>query len=151
MDLILRLAAAAALVAACSAAAAGGQASSPAGRWRTYDDKSGELKSIVVVRDVDGELQGYVEKVYSPPAPSEHPLCERCTGERRNRPIVGMRIMWGMKANGAEFTGGRLFDPESGKEYRGKIRLADGGRRLDVRGYIGLSMFGRTQTWIREP
>ena len=140
-----------ALLAACIDASAWAQTSSPVGRWRTYDDTGAELKSIVVIRDVNGEMQGYVEKVFAPPAPSERPLCERCTGDRKNRPVVGMQIMWGMKKDGSAFTGGRLFDPEAGREYRGKIRVVDGGRRLEVRGFIGLAMFGRTQVWIREP
>jgi uncharacterized protein (DUF2147 family) len=61
-----------------------------------------------------------------------------------------MRIMWDMKKSGNEYTGGRLMDPENGKTYRGKVRLIDGGKKLDVRGFIGFSLLGRTQTWVRE-
>ncbi|MGQ0734169.1 MAG: DUF2147 domain-containing protein [Acidobacteriota bacterium] len=127
------------------------QVGSPVGRWQTYDERTGAPQSIVLISEVDGELQGRVARVFSPPAPSENPKCEACTGDRRNQPIVGMLIMWGMKKNGNEYTGGRLFDPKVDKEYRGKLRLVNGGLKLDVRGFIGLSVFGRTQTWVREP
>lgn len=135
---------------AYAGAGAAAQTPSPAGRWRTYDDKTGEAKSIVVITEAAGVLTGHVERVFAPPSPNEHPLCDVCTGERKNRPVVGMRIMWDMKRNGDEFSGGRLFDPENGKTYRGRVRLVDGGSKLDVRGFIGVSLFGRTQTWVRE-
>jgi hypothetical protein len=123
---------------------------SPAGRWQTYDDKTGDLESIVVITEANGMLTGHIEKIYSPPAPSESPLCEVCSGALKNKPVVGMRIMWEMKKNGGEYTGGRLFHPREGKTYRGKVRLVDGGRKLEVRGFIGFSLLGRTQTWVRE-
>jgi uncharacterized protein (DUF2147 family) len=122
---------------------------SPEGRWQTIDDKTGVAKSVVVITVVNGEVVGSVEEVYAPPSPSTHPLCEKCPGDRKDKPIVGMRIMWGLKKDGDEFTGGRVFDPEDGKTYRCKIRVVDGGQKLEVRGFIGLSMFGRTQTWKR--
>lgn len=123
---------------------------SPVGRWRTFDDKTGEVRSIVVITENGGVLSGRVEKVFAPPAPSENPLCQACTGPLKNQPIVGMRIMWGMTQDGDGFSGGRLLDPEEGKTYRGKMRLVDDGAKLEVRGFIGVSLFGRTQTWIRE-
>ena len=122
----------------------------PVGRWRTFNDKTGKAESIVVISEVDGEMQGRVERVFAPPAPSENPLCEKCSGDRKNKPVVGMLIMWGMKKNGDKYNGGRLFDPAVGNTYRGSIRLTDGGRRLEVHGFLGFSMFGRTQTWARE-
>jgi uncharacterized protein (DUF2147 family) len=127
------------------------QSVTPAGRWRTVNDDTGKPESIVVITEVKGEMQGRVEQVFSPPAPNTNPMCDRCSPDRKGQPIVGMLIMWGMRKNGDEYTGGRLYDPNNGKTYRGKIRLIDGGKKLDVRGYIGISMFGRTQTWLREP
>ena len=124
---------------------------SPEGRWRTYDDKTGDAKSIVIITETNGVLSGHVEKVFAPPAPTEHPLCELCPGENKNKPIVGMRIMWDMKRQGNEYAGGRVLDPEHGKTYRGRVRVVDGGKKLEVRGFIGFSLLGRTQTWIREP
>lgn len=132
------------------ASVAVGQPASAVGRWRTYDDTTGEAKSIVVITESNGVLSGHIEKVFAPPAPNENPTCKACTGELNEKPVIGMRIMWDMKRSGNEYTNGRLMDPENGKTYRGKVRLVDGGRKLEVRGYIGVSMFGRTQTWIRE-
>ena len=125
-------------------------ATSPAGRWRTIDDRTGQAKSIVRIVETNGELQGTIETIFSPPAPSPNPLCDKCSGELKNKPVVGMRILWGLKRNGNEYTGGRVIDPEEGKTYRCKLKLVDGGRKLELRGYIGVSALGRTQTWLRE-
>jgi uncharacterized protein (DUF2147 family) len=127
-----------------------GQEASAAGRWRTIDDKTGQAKSIVRIIETNGVLEGRVEQVFSPPSPSAAPLCEKCSGDLKNKPIVGMTIMWDMKKDGAEYGGGRVLDPEEGKTYRGKVRVIDGGRKLELRGYVGIAMFGRTQTWSRE-
>jgi uncharacterized protein (DUF2147 family) len=138
-------------VAACMLAAPlGAQSTSPEGRWKTIDDKTGAAKGIIVITSVNGELEGRVERVFSPPSPSPNPLCEECTGELKKKPIIGMRVLWGFKLDGNKFTGGRVLDPESGKIYKGTIAVADGGRKLDLRGYVGIPMFGRTQTWQRE-
>jgi uncharacterized protein (DUF2147 family) len=123
---------------------------SPVGRWRTIDDKTGQAKSIVEIREVDGELRGTVLHVFAPPAPSANPLCEKCTDERRKKPVVGMEIMWGLTRDGAEYSGGRVLDPEEGKTYRCKLRVIDAGKKLELRGYVGISLLGRTQTWLRE-
>jgi len=122
----------------------------PAGRWRTIDDKTGEAKSVVRLSVDNGELTGVVEQVFAPPAPSTNPLCEKCDGALKDKPIVGMRVIWGFRKDGDKYSGGRLLDPESGSVYKGTIALAEAGQRLKVRGYVGFSMLGRTQTWRRE-
>jgi uncharacterized protein (DUF2147 family) len=126
------------------------QAPSPVGRWKTVDDQTGDVTSVVEIALVNGALVGHVARVMSPPGDSENPMCDKCPGERKDKPIVGMQIMWDMRADGDEFTGGRILDPDNGKIYRCKVKVIDGGRRLEVRGYIGFSLFGRTQTWVRE-
>ena len=131
-------------------AAVATQEPSPAGRWRTIDDKTGEAKSIVRINIDNGELTGVVEQVFTPPAPSANPLCEKCSDALKNKPIVGMRVIWGFRKDGDKYTGGRVLDPESGNVYKGTIALAEAGQRLKLRGYVGISMFGRTQTWRRE-
>jgi uncharacterized protein (DUF2147 family) len=120
------------------------------GRWRTIDDKTGAAKSIVVIRLVNDEAEGVVERVFAPPAPSEQPICDGCPGELNGKPIVGMRVMWGFRQKGDEWEGGRVFDPEGKKIYRGKVRVVDNGRKLELRGFVGIPLFGRTQTWVRE-
>jgi uncharacterized protein (DUF2147 family) len=146
-----RVAAALVILAAASLPEpAAAQEASPAGRWRTVDDKNGQMKSIVLIEEVNGELRGKVDRIFSPPAREPDPICEKCSGDKRNKKVLGMEIMWGLRKNGAEYTGGRVMDPEDGKIYKCKLRLVDGGKKLELRGYIGFSLIGRTQTWIRE-
>lgn len=121
--------------------------SSPAGDWKTIDDRTGQPKAVVEVRDVNGDLEGRVIKLFHPPAP--HPLCLKCTGALKNQPVLGMRILWGMRQDGDEWTGGQILDPESGNIYRCTVTLEKSGRVLLVRGYIGISIFGRTEQWVR--
>jgi hypothetical protein len=81
-----------------------------------------------------------------------NPVCDKCEGERHNQPVTGMTIMWGVKKDGDnEWSGGQILDPGKGKTYKVKLSLKDDGQKLDVRGYIGMPMLGRTQTWIRRP
>ncbi len=126
------------------------QTSSPVGRWKTFDEKSGQAKSIIEIAEVKGELQGKVERVFSPPAPSANPLCEVCQGDRKGKPIVGMQVLWGVKKDGNEYSDGRILDAETGKEYRCRLKLIEGGKKLEVRGFVGFAFAGRTQTWTRE-
>ena len=121
-----------------------------AGRWKTVDDRTGQVKSIVVIEEANGEFRGRVEKIFAPPAKEANPLCEKCPGDLRNKPVLGMQIMWGLKRNGDQYTGGRVMDPEDGKTYRCKLRVIEGGKKLEIRGFIGISLIGRTQTWVRE-
>jgi uncharacterized protein (DUF2147 family) len=124
------------------------QASSPVGRWRSFDDKTGQPKAIIEITEVNGELQGKIDRVFSPPAPNLNPVCDQCPGDRKGKPVLGMQILWGMKKDGNEYGGGRIYDLDAGKEFRGKVKLVDGGKKLDVRGSVG--PFGRTVTWTRE-
>ncbi len=120
---------------------------SPVGEWKTVDDVTGQVKSIVQIREQNGVLYGTVEQVFNPPVP--HPLCIHCSGAFKDRPVVGLQILWDLRANGAEWTGGHILDPENGKIYRCILTLADGGQTVRLRGYIGLSLFGRAQRWLR--
>ena len=120
------------------------------GHWRTIDDKTGEASSIVAIVETNGELEGKVERVFSPPAKRPDPLCDNCPADRKGKPIIGMTILWGLKRDGNGYSGGSVFDPDNGKTYRCKLRVIDDGRKLELRGFIGFSLLGRTQTWIRE-
>lgn len=93
-------------------------------------------------------MQGRIEKVF--PAPNESPTCTKCEGALKDAPVIGLVILSGLKKDGAEYTGGQILDPDSGKVYSSKIRLTDGGEKLNVRGYIGVSMLGRSQIWVRQ-
>lgn len=122
---------------------------SPVGTWKTVDDKTGHAKSIVQIAEQGSELQGKVVRVIESDR-GPHPTCVACEGERKGKPIEGMTIMWGVKKDGNSWGGGSILDPQNGKTYSVKLTLADGGKKLDVRGYMGVSLLGRTQTWQRE-
>jgi uncharacterized protein (DUF2147 family) len=129
--------------------AAAAQSSAPAGLWKTIDDGTGKERSYVRIVEVGGELQGKVEKIFPFPGDDPENLCDKCKGERKDQPVVGMTILWGLKDEGGVWKGGEILDPDNGKTYRCKMTLSENGRELDVRGYIGISLIGRTQTWLR--
>ena len=122
----------------------------PVGKWRTIDDKTGKPKSIVEIYETTtGTLAAKVlEVLQSDKGP--HPLCDACKGDRHNKPVEGMVIAWGLKHEGDTWDDGRILDPHNGKEYSAKMTPIEGGQKLEVRGYMGFSLLGRTQVWIRE-
>ena len=120
---------------------------SPVGRWKTFDDATGRIKSIVAIREENGELHGTIETLFDPPVP--RPTCYLCSGAMKDRPLVGLQILWGFQPNGNKWSGGQVLDPESGKIYRGSLALEDGGARLRLHGYIGIPLLGRTEHWSR--
>jgi uncharacterized protein (DUF2147 family) len=121
---------------------------SPVGRWKTIDDKTGKPKSIVEIREQNGTLTGAIVTLLNPQGP--HPTCYLCSGAKKDQPLVGLEILWGFHLDGAEWSGGQVLDPDNGKIYRAWLALEDGGNKLHVRGYIGISLLGRTQYWFRE-
>ena len=125
--------------------------SSPVGRWRTMDDATGKAKSIVTLYLENGKLYGKVEKILDPDPTNPQEICRKCEGEQHNQPIVGLRMLWDMTANGAEWGNGMILDPHTGSTYRCLMTVVDNGTRLKVRGYVGVPMLGRTQYWVREP
>jgi len=125
---------------------------SPVGKWRTIDDRTGKVKSIVEIYQAsDGSLAGKVLQVLNSDK-GPHPVCDACKGENHNKPIEGMVIAWGLKKDddGKTWDGGKILDPKNGKVYSAKMTPTEGGAKLEVRGYIGFSLIGRSQTWIRE-
>jgi uncharacterized protein (DUF2147 family) len=123
-------------------------APTPVGRWKTIDDKTKQPKAIVEIYIENGRLFGKVQATLNPDAKK---VCEKCKDARKNQPIVGMVILRGMEQHGEEYSGGDILDPYNGSVYRCKLRLLDEGRQLSVRGFIGFSLLGRSQTWTREP
>lgn len=120
------------------------------GVWRTVDDQTGKPKSLVRITENNGVLNGRVEKLFRGPDEEQNPVCDKCEDERKNQPITGMTIITGMKKDGAaSYSGGQILDPANGKVYQSKMTLAENGRKLNVRGFIGVPMLGRTQTWER--
>ena len=126
------------------------QNASPVGVWKTIDDETGKPKSLVRITEEGGALTGKIEKLFRPAGQDQNPKCTACEGARKDQPIIGMTILSGLKKDGDEYTGGEILDPSKGKTYRSKATLKDNGSKLEVRGYIGAPMFGRSQTWVRE-
>jgi uncharacterized protein (DUF2147 family) len=123
---------------------------SPVGLWKNIDDVTGKPKALIRITEANGELSGRIEKLFRPANQDQNPLCDKCEGARKNQPVIGMVFMSGLKKNGKEYSGGEILDPDNGKTYKSKVSLVDGGKKLNVRGYIGVPMLGRSQTWIRE-
>ena len=110
-------------------------AATPAGRWRTFDDKTpGKPKSIILLYEEKGLLFGRVETLVDPDAVK---ICDKCSDERKGQAVTGMVVVRRMKKDGDEYTGGDILDPKNGSVYRCKMRLVDQGRKLSVRGLPG--------------
>ncbi|MDK2777896.1 MAG: DUF2147 domain-containing protein [Pseudomonadota bacterium] len=119
------------------------------GQWVTVDDDDGTHKSVVEITiNEEGQLQGTVTRILQEEKRGR--LCEECPDEFRGQPVEGLTFMWGLKKeDDGEWDGGRILDPESGNVYKSKLNVADDGQSLTVRGYIGVSWIGRSQTWLR--
>jgi Uncharacterized protein conserved in bacteria len=122
---------------------------SPVGQWKTIDDVTGKPRSIVKIEKEGDSYTGVIEKIFPQEGDKENPVCDKCKGDKKDQPIIGMKFMWGLKEKGSEFGGGEILDPKNGTVYRCKMELKSGGKELKVRGFVGVSLFGRTQTWYR--
>jgi uncharacterized protein (DUF2147 family) len=121
----------------------------PAGLWKTIDDATQKERSLVRITEAAGIFSGRIEKSLNP---NEKPdaVCEKCTDERKNKPLIGMVLIRNIKQNADDkevFDGGDVVDPDNGKVYRLRLKPIDGGKKLEVRGYIG--PFYRNQVWLR--
>ncbi len=116
------------------------------GKWKTIDDASGEAKSIVEIYQEDDKVYGKIVELINPKVAV--PICHKCCCEDKDQPILGMMIIRGLEKDGDEFSGGKVLEPISGKIYKCYITLVEE-NKLKIRGYIGFSLFGRTQYWYR--
>lgn len=133
-----------------AAAPAFAQDPSPVGLWKNIDDVTGKPKALIRITEDHGVVQGRIEKLFRAPGEEQNPLCDKCSDARKNQPIVGMVFMHGLKKDGKEYSGGEILDPDNGKVYKSKLKVADGGQKLEVRGYVGVPLLGRSQTWVRQ-
>ena len=126
------------------------QSADPAiGVWKTIDDKTNQPASLIKIEQVNGVLEGTIIKTF--PRPNETPLvyCNLCKDDRKDKPIVGMKIMTDLKQDeSGAWSGGKILDPKEGEIYKVKIVTEDG-KKMDVRGYIGIPLLGRTQVWYK--
>ena len=121
----------------------------PAGLWKSIDDESKKEKSLIRITESGGVFTGKLEKLLDPTAKADV-VCDKCSDERKDKPIVGMTLIKGVKQNAddkAKWDGGEILDPNNGKTYKVRLTPIDGGKTLEVRGFIG--PFYRNQTWTR--
>ncbi len=121
----------------------------PAGLWKTIDDASQKEKSLVRIREVGGVYSGTIERFLDPETRADV-VCDKCTDERKGQPVLGMTILRGLQQSSDHkevWEGGNVLDPNNGKVYRARLKPIEGGRKLEMRGYIG--PFYRTQVWVR--
>jgi uncharacterized protein (DUF2147 family) len=129
-------------------------AASPDGLWKSIDDKTGKPRSLIRVIEADGVYSAVVEKGLRADDTGDA-VCDKCTDERKGQKIIGMTIAKNLKAKqgdnpNREYQGGEILDPENGKIYKCKMKLSEDGNKLEVRGFIGFSLLGRSQIWTRE-
>ena len=139
-----------AVATALAAPLAWAQDASPVGLWKTIDDTSGKPSALIRITENNGELQGKIEKLFRTADEDQSPKCTLCKDARKDQPIVGMTIVSGLKKDGDEYTGGEILDPKNGKVYKSKLAVQEGGKKLEVRGYVGVPMLGRSQVWLRQ-
>ncbi len=116
------------------------------GKWKTIDDETGQAKSIVEIYEQNGKIYGKVIEILNPA--KKNAKCTKCKGDDKDKPIDGLVIIKGLTKDGNEYTDGDILDPNKGKLYSCTIKL-DGNDKLNVRGYVGFSLLGRTQVWQR--
>ncbi|MDP3822116.1 MAG: DUF2147 domain-containing protein [Burkholderiales bacterium] len=123
----------------------------PAGLWKTIDDETKKEKSLIRITETGGVFTGKLEKLLDPSAKPDA-VCDLCSDDRKDKPIVGMILVKGVKQSDSDkgrWDGGEILDPNNGKTYKVRLTPGEGGKTLAVRGYIGAPMLGRTQTWVR--
>jgi uncharacterized protein (DUF2147 family) len=118
------------------------------GRWKTVDSETGKPKSIVeITQAANGTLSGRIVELLDPSKPN--PVCDKCSDDRKNKPITGMEIIRGMKASGGgKYAGGTILKPDEGKVYKSKMELVEGGKKLEVSGCV--AFICKSQTWLRQ-
>ena len=120
---------------------------SPVGRWKTIDDETGQVKSIVEIQQAaNGTLQGKVVDVLQSDR-GPNPKCDKCSGANKGKPVKGMTILWGLREEDGAWSGGTILDPSKGKTYKSKAKML-APDKLGVSGC--LAFICREQTWIRE-
>jgi len=125
----------------------GAFAQSPAGLWKTIDDATGKEKALIRITEANGVFTGKVEKLLDPA--KQDSKCDECTDDRKGKPVIGLTIIRNVKKGETHWEGGDILDAANGKVYRARLTPSADNRTMDVRGYFGAPMFGRTQVWVR--
>ncbi len=121
------------------------------GQWKTIDDETGKPKSIVEIVEKDNQYSGKIIKLFREPNEDQNPKCDKCSGDKKDQLILGMQILTGLKKESdTKWVNGEVLDPKNGKTYSCRVELIENGKKLKMRGFIGISLLGRTQIWHRE-
>jgi uncharacterized protein (DUF2147 family) len=122
----------------------------PVGVWKTIDDKTKTEKAQIRITESGGVFSGRIEKLLAADAKQDG-VCDKCEDDRKGKPMIGLEVIRGVKKADSDnlWEGGSILDAAEGKVYKVRLQTADGGKKLDVRGFVGMPMLGRTQTWIR--
>lgn len=149
MSFLARTAAVAAVLATASSLAVA--QASPVGVWKTIDDKTKTERAQIRITEAGGVLTGRIEKLLAADA-KQDAVCDKCADDRKDKPMIGLEIIRGVKKSADQtdqWDGGTILDAAEGKVYQVRKRLIDGGKRMEVRGFVGAPILGRTQTWVR--
>jgi uncharacterized protein (DUF2147 family) len=120
---------------------------SPIGLWKTVDDRTNKPRAIIRIYEENGIFFGRIENSFDPKELTAR--CRKCSDDRKDAPVIGLVIMRGITKHGSEYGGGEILDPETGWTYRCRFTISMEGEKLFVRGYLGVALVGRTQTWLR--
>jgi uncharacterized protein (DUF2147 family) len=135
----------------CAASLAAHAQPSAVGLWEQIDESSGKAESWFRITERNGVYEGAIVKIFLRPGDDPNWVCDKCEGADRGKPVLGLTLIKGMRRNGLEYEGGSITDPRDGSVYRAMMRVSPDGQQLEVRGYLGISLFGRSQTWRRLP
>jgi uncharacterized protein (DUF2147 family) len=124
---------------------------SAVGLWEQVDESSGKPESWFRISEKNGVYEGTIVKMFLKPGEDPNWACDKCEGDERGRPVLGLSLIKGMQRNGLKYENGTIMDPRDGKVYRAVMDLSPDGQTLKVRGYLGIIWLGRTQTWNRLP
>ena len=136
------------MVIASTATQAGTDAPTADGIWRQVDE-SGKVGALVTITHEGDVFVGRLSRLFIDPGDDPNPVCANCPGDKHNQPFLGLVFIDGMKQSGLDYNGGTILDPETGDIYKAKMSSSADGKKLTVRGYLGLSIFGRSQIWTR--
>jgi uncharacterized protein (DUF2147 family) len=122
-----------------------------AGLWEQVDENTGKPESWFKITERNGVYEGALVKIFYKPGEDPNWVCDKCQGAEKGRPVLGLTLIKGMQRNGLSYENGTIMDPRDGSIYRALMRLSPDGKKLEMRGYLGISLFGRSQVWNRLP
>jgi len=124
---------------------------SAVGLWEQVDESSGKAESWFRITERNGVYEGAIVKIFFKPGEDQNWVCDKCEGAERGAPVLGLTLIKGMRRKGDAYEDGTIMDPRDGSVYRALMQLSPDGKKLEVRGYLGISLFGRSQVWNRLP